>query len=195
MFAYFRDFSRTATPHEYRAYNSSLNNSAGSDDTGTFIIGEDSISLSETLTRTRQGTFYKNGASQYQTWILRHGGTLSLHYAYGKGLISAFITPPHTDATSEAKEPILIWFGRNADSLTPRLAETLIRKFLTVCRVEGNYEGTRIERLKVRWWRFMDCRNREQTYNEYVPFFNNWEVPIITTALLLTNIALTILLS
>lgn len=195
IFDCFRQFTVEAGRNKYRADNSSGHRRDGSNLDFPVVIGEETISLSELDSRTRQATFYHNGHSEHRSWVLRHGGMLSVHYAYGKGLISAFITPPYSDSTISKREPILIWLGRDTDMLTTELAEKLIRKMLIICRAEGNYEGSRLERIKVRWWRFMDRRNREQTYNEYVPLFNSWEVPIITTALLLVNIALTILLT
>lgn len=143
--------------------------------------GEDSVVLSEMSFFTRRKTEYKNGVSVEIVREKEVGGSLTVHYTEGEAVIQVFFTPPISDQSTIEKMDVLFWYGRNTDDLTISFAEGLISKFLIFCRVESNFQRSSIfERARVRWWRFMDVRNRWQLYGTHIGLLNLWEVTVVT---------------
>lgn len=153
----------------------------------TDIVSRDLVALSEFSRGIRCWAVHNNGSSQYLEYERESAGTLTVHYTYGQALIQVFLTPPQSNKSIIAKTDLLLWVGRNTDSLTVEFCESLISKYLLFCRVESSFERSSfLERRRVRWWRFMDARNRKQMLDTHVNFFTTWEIATllaITTAL------------
>ena len=156
-------------------------------------FGYDGVTLTECDRFTRRRTVYNNGTSSHVDHEKVTGGSLTVHYTYGQGLIQIFLTPPISNQSIVKKEDILLWAGRNTDALTTAFFERLVSKFLVLGRVESSFEKSSVlERFRVRWWRFMDVRNRWQIYDTHVNLLNRWEVPIAAAILALAGLIISV---
>ncbi|MEF9672522.1 hypothetical protein QNM99_10260 [Pseudomonas sp. PCH446] len=135
----------------------------------------DFVVLSEFSRGSRCWAIHNNGTSKYREDERESGGSLTIHYTYDQALIQVFLKPPQSNKSFIEKADVLLWVGRNTDCLTVEFCERLIAKYLLFCRVESNYEKSSFwERRRVRWWRFMDARNRMQVLDTHVNFFTPW---------------------
>ncbi|WP_285435585.1 hypothetical protein [Pseudomonas sp. fls2-241-R2A-110] len=153
--------------------------------------GYDYVVLSEDDRLTDRRTIFNNGTSIHIEHGREAGGVLTVHYTFGQALIQVFLRPPISNQSIIEKADILLWVGRNTDALTSEFYEQLITKYLIFCRVESNYESsTFVERFRVRWWRFMDVRNRWQLFDTHVNLLNRWEVPVAAAIMALAGFIL-----
>lgn len=155
------------------------------------FLGEDSVVLTEMDRLTPRASIYSNGKSKHVIRAKEAGGSLVVHYRYSQALIQVFFTPPRMDGALRVRPDILFCTSRNTDDLTEDFAAGLIAKFLVFCRVESSFQKASFwEKARVRWWKYMDIRNREQVYGEYFSLFNTWEAKIIASAIALATLIL-----
>ena len=161
---------------------------------GPIYHGYDYVGISEDDRLTRRRTVFNNGTSVHIEHEWEDGGVLTVHYTYGQALIQVFMKPPKSTRSIVEKNDVLLWFGRNTDVLTSEFYERLVAKFLIFCRVESNFERSSfVERFRVRWWRFMDVRNRRQLYDTHVNLLNRWEIPVATAILAIAGLIISLL--
>ncbi|MGC1329096.1 hypothetical protein [Pseudomonas sp.] len=156
--------------------------------------GYDYVILSEDDRVTPRRTIYSNGKSFHIDHEREEGGSITVHYTYGQALIQVFLKPPKSNKSIIEKTDILVWVGRNTDALTTAFCERLIGKYLILARAESNFEtSTILERFRIRWWRFMDMRNRLQIYDTHINLLNRWELPVAAAILALASFAISLL--
>ena len=144
---------------------------------GPWFEGEDSIVLSSAARFTGKETHYESLAGFHKNVVMEESGSLIVHYTYRQGSIQVFLSPPRTQGAYVKKPDVLIWSSYNTDNLTRDYYNSLIAKFLVFCRVESSLEAsTVIDRCRVRWWKYMDIRNRRNLLNTNNKFLNGWEL-------------------
>ena len=144
---------------------------------GPWYEGEDSIVLSSAPRFTGKETHYESLAGSHKDIFMEESGSLVVHYIYRQGSIQVFLSPPRAQGAYVKKPDVLIWSSYNTDCLTRDYYDSLIAKFLVFCRVESSLEAsTVIDRWRVRWWKYMDIRNRRNLLNTSNKFLNGWEL-------------------
>ena len=144
---------------------------------GPWYEGEDSIVLSSAPRFTGKETHYESLAGSHKDFFMEESGSLVVHYTYRQGLIQVFLSPPRAQEAYVKKPDVLIWSSYNTDCLTRDYYDSLIAKFLVFGRVESSLEAsTVIDRWRVRWWKYMDIRNRRNLLNTSNKFLNGWEL-------------------
>ncbi|WP_236167023.1 hypothetical protein [Pseudomonas fulva] len=151
--------------------------SQASNENGPWYEGQDSIVLSRMDRFTGRQTHYESLSGSHCSSVFETGGSLVVHYTERQGLIQVFLTPPLTDGSIASKKEVLLWAGYNTDHLTRVFFRVLIEKYLIFCRVESSFDGSNfLERAAVRWWKYMDIRNRRNLFGAPDKFLNPWEL-------------------
>lgn len=163
---------------------------------GPWTVGEDSIVLGALGRPTGKQTHYESLYGSHSDYDYEKGGSLVVHYTERQAAIHVFLSPPKPEGSLIEKKEVLLWAGYNTDRLTPDFYRSLIRKFLVFCRVESSLDNsTFIERCRVRWWKYMDVRNRRNLFGTPHNLLNAWELSAVaalfaTVSLLVSIIAL-----
>ncbi|MDT4829070.1 hypothetical protein FQZ97_624800 [compost metagenome] len=143
------------------------------------LLGESNIVLSVPAIATGIGRIsYANGGESI-TREIEKGCRLTIHHSEPEGLIEAFLSMPRRDPPLPNSE-ILIFHTYNSDELTADRVKSLIRQFLVFHRVTSRLQrGGLAERYKVRWWRFIDVRNRRGIGQREHHFLTKWELIVL----------------
>lgn len=151
--------------------------SQNENENGPWTEGEDSIVLSGLGRLTGKEKHYESLGGSHREVAMESGGSLVVHYTYRQSIVQVFLVPPRTDGAERKQMEILLWSSYNTDDLTPAFYRNLIKKFLVFCRLESPLEsGSRVERLRARWWKYADIRNRRNLLPTPHTYLNAWEV-------------------
>lgn len=157
----------------------------------TLELGTDIVALHEHDCYSGRHSVNRDGEHDYAK---EYGGALVIHYTYTKALIQVFLIPPKSSDAAAQKKDILIWSGRNTDALTIDFLEKSIAKLMVFIRVEsGLHVCSFIERMRVRYWRFVDGRNTGQVYDGQHKFLNRWELSLAIGVLAVVSLVVSIL--
>lgn len=144
---------------------------------GPWTEGQDSIVLGTLARLTGKETHYESLAGSHKEVVMEEGGSLVVHYTYAYGLVQVFMAPPRTQGAVIDKPEVMIFAGYDTDSLTSDFYSKQISRFLVFCRVESSLETSSIiDRSRVRWWKYMDIRNRRSLLGTSNRFLNHWEL-------------------
>ena len=161
---------------------------------GPWYEGEDSIVLSSLARFTGKETHYESLAGSYSYVVMEESASLVVHYTYGQASIQVFLSPPRVQGAYVKKTDVLIWSSYNTDYLTRNYYNSLIAKFLVFCRVESSLEASSvIDRWRVRWWKYMDLRNRRNLLTSNNMFLNGWELSTAAACIAVFGLVVAIL--
>lgn len=176
-FAEFKAFAELAKADGFFFHVVDYAESQKENEHGPWTVGQDSIVLTGLGRFTGKQIHYQSHYGSHCNSVFERGGSLVVHYTERQGTIQVFLSPPVTEGSLVEKKEVLLWAGYNSDSLTPSFFRSLIRKYLIFCRVESSLDAsTLIERCMVRWWKFMDIRNRRNLFGTPNSFLNAWEL-------------------
>lgn len=162
--------------------------------TGPWTVGQDSIVLAAPFRFIGQETYFKDSSEGEDTLVMEYGGNLIVHYTEKQGLVQVFLEPPRLSGSENKGQGILLWWGRNTDDLTAKFYKSLIRKLLMFCRVESVMESSSsFERLTVRFWRYMDIRNRKNLLDSTHRFLSLWEISLATAGLAIAGLVISLI--
>jgi hypothetical protein len=123
---------------------------------------------------------YENREITRQDLVVERGANLVIHYTYGTALLQVFFTPPKSPIYAIEKKGVLLWHAVGTENLTRRVVCRLIQKFMIFERVETSAcHSSWFERKRVRWWRFMDVRNRRAIGQEVDSLLTPWELTVL----------------
>lgn len=161
---------------------------------GPWTVGQDSIVLGAPYRFIGQETYFKDSSQREDSLVIEHGGNLVVHYTEKQGLVQVFLEPPWLSGSEKKSQGILLWWGRNTDELTAEFYAGLIRKLLMFCRVESVMESSSFfERMTVRFWRYMDIRNRKNLLDSTHHFLNLWEISFVTAVLAIAGLVISLI--
>jgi len=184
------DFNEAVKPElRYLIADSLISEKARKRSGQSYWVGNDSLTMrqSDRLTARADFDFTEGGVTQRKYFEL--GASITIHYTFVEGLIQVFFGPPCHEENKLARMDVLIWVGRNTDDLTPRFIRKLLKKFLVFSRVESPFEVSSLyERSAVRWWRFLDVRNRRQILEKTNTLLNPWGIVVWGAALAVLNL-------
>jgi len=158
---------------------------AFSGDWGSFYYGEDNICLSfkDRYTGRRAELVTREGSKE-QSNEREHGASLVIYYSEHSGYFQVFFAPPYFEnyahgdeaTATQIRKEILVTYRTNMDDLTRAFVKRMVRRFFIYARVESSLEtNSWFEAMRVRWWRFMDVRNRQAMKGEIDGVFSLWE--------------------
>lgn len=105
-----------------------------------------------------------------------------IYYSCHNGFVQIFFAPPRLNTSTSAGKEILMSYFLNMDQLTPEYVVKLIKQFLVFARVESSLERKYWhERFRVRWWRFVDARNRQAMKGEIDTMWTPWEKLVVVS--------------
>ncbi|MDP2245682.1 hypothetical protein [Pseudomonas sp.] len=154
---------------------------------GKYPLGETSVILCFMRQRTGTGVFERTEEGDTHTFDYEEGAQLVVHHSPDQGVVQVFFSPPRLSKDNK-EEALLYTHTFNSDDLTRDWVMRLVPCFFTFNRVESLLERPSvIDRLRVRWWRFIDIRNRRGYLEKLQHVLTPWELILIagTTAPLL----------
>ncbi len=99
-----------------------------------------------------------------------------IYHSSHNGYVQIFFAPSKIEERKQSARELLMSYHSDMDELTPRLVVALIRKFLIFARVDSSLESASWqEQLRVRWWRFVDVRNRKSMKGDIDVLLTPWE--------------------
>lgn len=143
------------------------------------FIGQDEISL-----HTPRATVGKEVIwSETPLHITEHRGGLVIQYNEWRGLIQALYICPRLTTDKEPRvghdHDIMLFHTYNADDLTKRRIEKLVRQTLTIHRVVSAVtHASWWDVQKTRYWKYMDDRNHKGIGGRDFKFFRPWTIGI-----------------
>ncbi len=191
--AQFHDFASIAMEDWVFFHVVDFCESQNENENGPWTTGDDNIVLSGSHRFTGKETHYESLSGHYRDVSAETGGSLVVHYTYRQGLVQVFLVPPRTDSTNIKKAEILLWSSYNTDNLTSDFYRSLIAKFLVFCRVESSLDSSSIvDRCRVRWWKYMDIRNRRNLFPETHKYLNGWEISAAAALIAIASLVVSI---
>ena len=184
--AVFECFAHAAREHgQFFGVIDQIRKPEAPDEVGIFHYGQDHVSLIFPSRPTGELTVTQSwGGGVYSKREREAGASLAIHFSEHNGVFQTFLFPPKYSALVKEKRGVLIDFSFNMDNLTPDYSAKMIRKLLIFNRVESILESsTLLERWRVRWWRFIDVRNRKGIGEKAEHLLTPWEM-IVLAALL-----------
>lgn len=144
---------------------------------GSINIGESWISLQSPTRVTGRRYFDTSGTVDRQT---ESGVQLAFHFNHFSGLFQVYIHPPVLSDSKKKQAECLIWYAHNLDRVDEKFALRMIRNMLAFQRVESAFQlSYGYEKLLVRYWRFVDARNRRKLLPEQHFLLTGWEITVI----------------
>lgn len=150
---------------------------------GVFHDGEDSTTLAvlDQLTPRSRLTVSEDGTRTLFRERER-GAQLVVYYGEHNGFVQVFFAPPtlweegQPESSSAPHREILVDYLDNMDDLTPDYVLKQLAKFLVFSRVESALDrASWLDRMRVRWWRFVDVRNRQRVGGPVHELLTPWE--------------------
>lgn len=147
---------------------------------GVTLIGESTVELRFMQRPTNQGIINRNLGDQ--KWDIETGARLAIHHSNVLGITEVFFCPPYVKGkTFIDPQDLLYTYTFNTDDLTEKWISRLVSKFLIFNRVESVFEkSSLLDRLWVRWMRFVDIRNRRGFLKSTQHIFTQWELIFLT---------------
>lgn len=146
---------------------------------GEFPLGETAVILSFMTRRTGTGVLVRTEEGTQTTFDSEKGAELVVHHSPSQGVVQVFFAPPKIEKSIES-DAILYTHTYNTDDVTRDWVMDLVPSFFTFNRVESLLERpSLLDRLRVRWWRFIDIRNRHGYLEKLQHVLTPWELLLI----------------
>ena len=112
---------------------------------------------------------------------IESGAQLVFHFTHSTGLFQVYLHPPIlSDSRKKHHIECLIWYSTSLDRVDSRFAYRMIKRMLAFQRVESSFQlSYGYEKLMVRYWRFIDARNRRKLLPEQHLLLTGWELAVI----------------
>ncbi|CAI8978914.1 DUF4178 domain-containing protein [Pseudomonas sp. IT-P100] len=148
---------------------------------GEFVIGASSVNLRFAANYTGEGMLTRTPDGESTKLDLERGAELIIHHSPSDGSIQVFFEyPASTLEEEERTEPLLYAFTYNTDSLTTAWLTSLLPPFLSFNRVGSSLEHpSYLDTWRMRWWRFMDIRNRRGYLDKFHHILTPWELLLL----------------
>lgn len=156
---------------------------------GVFLYGEDTVGLAvmDLFTARERRTVSEDHSQSFYRERER-GAQLVVYYGEHNGYVQVLFAPPtlldgETDESKSAtSREILADYLFNMDDLTPDYAVKQLAKFLVYARVESALDrASWLDKMWVRWWRFIDVRNRQRVGAPVHELVTPWEKLVLTS--------------
>lgn len=148
---------------------------------GEIPLGVSTVILSFVIQLTGTGVLTRTTEGEREEWDHETGAQLVVHHSFAEGLVQVFFVPPQLDKTTESESSVLFTHTYNTDDVTREWVANLVSSFFVFNRVESVLElPSLLDRLRVRWWRFMDIRNRRGYLDKLQHVLTPWELMLIT---------------
>ncbi|MDO9625148.1 MAG: hypothetical protein Q7J46_14290 [Pseudomonas sp.] len=179
----FRAFAQVTSEANYSQFEivESGSRPEFSGDWGIFHYGEDNICLNFKDRPTGHWTerVQQSGKKEIVKEI-ESGAGLVIYHSSHNGYVQIFFAASEIEERKRSARELLMSYHSDMDELTPHLVMTLIRKFLIFARVDSSLENASwLEQLRVRWWRFVDARNRKSIKGDIDVLLTPWEKLIL----------------
>lgn len=158
------------------------------DDTDKIYKGQSSIVLSIPERYTRKAVVTKTEEGVLLDRIFESGACIVFHYTHGSALFQVLVETPKDSDSNRPRETLLTYATHDLSEVDEKLVFRHVAKFLTTYRVYSSLEDSSwADRMKVRYWMFMDRRNREQVTSGSKYFFTAWEIAVFAAAFAVAN--------
>ncbi|WP_137971875.1 hypothetical protein [Pseudomonas sp. F(2018)] len=156
------------------------------------LLGQEAVILSFHFQPTGHGFIEETESGPRMTVDIEHGAQLVVHHSSADGVVQVFLEPPQLEsdqARGEQSKELLIDYTYNTDDLTRRWVEKQIARFLVFNRVESLLlDPSRLEKAKVRLWRFLEVRNRRGYLDNFHHVLTPWQLVVIAAVMAVVGI-------
>lgn len=144
---------------------------------GKFAVGASSVHLRFAPTFTGEGMMTRTADAEDATFDFERGAELTIYHSPSNGLVQVFFEFPASSLEGKKSEPLLYDYTYNTDRLTNAWLTSLLPPFLSFNRVESRLEHpSRLDIWRMRWYRFMDVRNRRGYLDKFHHILTPWEL-------------------
>lgn len=154
-------------------------------------LGETAVILRFSIQFAGTGVLERTDNGVTEKMDYEKGAQLVVHHSSGQGLVQVFFAPPTVEGRTKEEDALLFTHTYDTDDVTRDWVMGLISSFFTFNRVESMLElPSMFDRLRVRWWRFMDIRNRRGYLDKLQHVLTPWELILVTAvgAIVLANL-------
>lgn len=156
---------------------------------GEFVLGATTVSLRFASEHTGEGMLTRTTETEKTRLDLEHGAELIIHHTPSDGLVQVFFGYPSSSVDGKAKEPLLFKHTYNTDLITNDWVANLAPPFLTFNRFFSRLEHpSYTDSWRVRWWRFVDVRNRRGHLDSFQHFLTTWELVLLAGILAIPGV-------
>lgn len=150
---------------------------------GSSSVGESWVGLRMDRRFTGKKHCSAEGVLEKQEEI---GVSLVFHFTHTTGLLHVFVQPPSLSDSKTKPSECLLYYSHRLDAVDKKFCLKMIKRMLVLNRVKSAFQISNwIENSLVRYWLFMDARNRRRLLPETNLLFNAWELAILTGGLAL----------
>ncbi|WP_340052245.1 hypothetical protein [Pseudomonas proteolytica] len=145
---------------------------------------EDNVALTFAV-RTMDGVTrnYIDGVLSDISREKEYGASLVVHHRYSIGLTHVFLVPPHLEGSEQSRNEIIVYYTFNLDDIHVGRLRSLLSMLFVMQRVGGVDErSSLLDRVRFRYWKFMDARNREVVEGGVHKFLTTWEIYVFVGA-------------
>lgn len=125
-------------------------------------------------------------------WDLERGGGLIIQYLEWRGIVQAWCILPwigKADARHSQDKDILLFHTYNPDDITEKRVAKMIQQTLMINRVASGLScASWWEVQQVRYWKYMDDRNRKGIGGREFKFIGNWLITVVGAFYLLITL-------
>lgn len=149
------------------------------DQLGEFPLGTSEIVMRFGMEPTGEGYLRSTKECRQEGIDYENGAILTVHFSTADAVVQVFFQPPHMLGNNDW-ERILFTHAYDPDKLTQRWAQQVIEAFLVFNRAESRLRiPSIVDAWRLRWWRFLDVRNRRGYLENFRHLLTPWELLII----------------